>query len=1407
MYIGIDIGSVSVNLVLMSADYGVLEDRYIRHKGRPLEVGLAALEDLLDRTPAEKIDGIALAGSGGKAFAQLLGLNFINEVVAQAKSTGALYPDVRTIIEIGGEDSKLILLDVDPASGRSRVKDFSMNALCAAGTGSFLDQQASRLGISIEREWGEMAMKSVHPPRIAGRCSVFAKTDMIHLQQEACPDFDIVAGLCFAMARNFKAVIGKGKQILPRVSFQGGVAANRGMVRAFTEVLGLKEGELLIPERHAMMGAIGAVMVAVEEGTISPLPDLAVIRRDLARQPAGAKDLHEQLEDDKYSIRTDTVPIPDGPAVEAFVGVDLGSISTNVVVIDEEGRVLARRYLMTAGRPIEVVTQGLYEVGLEIGDRVKVRGVGTTGSGRYLIADYIHADVVKNEITAHATGAISINPKVDTIFEIGGQDSKYVSIENSVVVDFTMNKVCAAGTGSFIEEQAERLNVGVKSGEFNRLALSAQKPPAMGERCTVFMETDINLNQQRGVKVPDLCAGLCYSIVQNYLNKVVEDHKVGDVIFFQGGTAYNRGIKAAFEKVLGKTVTVPPHHDIMGAIGVALIARDQWDGASPSRFKGFDIRDREYEVSSFECEDCPNNCEIRVVEVKGEEKLTYGSRCGKFDEVKKESLGAHLPRLFDERVKLLERSYPKNKPDMPNGKTVGIPRIAHFWELFPLWKGFFTELGYEVVLSDKTNRKLIGVGLQEISAETCFPIKVVNGHVLNALEKGVDYLLLPSIIDMPRDSDEIVNSYVCPYVQALPYTIKSDVDFSRWPDTQVLVPILHMSRGRDSVISVLDRLAQDLGAGRAERRRAIETALGAQDKFEADLKVRGKEVLSSIDPDEIALVIVSRPYNGCDPGLNLNIPGKLRDLGCLAIPLDMLPVDEEDISRDFPHMYWKYGQKILASARIIARDRRLYPVYITNFGCGPDSFIMKFFGRELDGKPCLTLEVDEHSADVGAITRCEAFLDSLKGVRASEARRTRKVVRAAKLDYTLSYHYPRTIYVPHMDDHGYMMAAAVRAGGARAEHLPMQNEEAIALARKYTTGKECYPCVVTVAGMLQKLMSPDFDRDHSAFFMPTAFGPCRFGQYNKFQRMLLDDLGYDDVPMILLDQDKDFHGDLKNLGRNFRRLTWVGFVYVDLLKKIRNQTRPYEVVSGTCDKLYAEFLRRGEEVIENHGDLAALGAETRRAFEAVEVDSSVAKPRIGVVGEIFIRCNAFANNFIKDKIEALGGEIVDATVQEWVNYTGWSRLRASRTERDVKRWITEKITGRVMRKEQKRIQAPFKGSIRHLFDDPPSDHVVGLGSRYLHPSVHGETILSMGRCLEYIEAGCSGIVNLHPFNCMPGTIVNSFLNRFQEEFDIPVLKVAFDGLEQATEMTRIEAFMYQCRQKAEANLAAQSDAH
>ncbi|HOJ43321.1 MAG TPA: acyl-CoA dehydratase activase, partial [Syntrophorhabdaceae bacterium] len=534
--LGLDIGSVSINVVLIDDERKVIYNEYIRHKGRPIELSRNILQNLKEQY---SIDFIATTVTGAKLFSQMVGAAFVNEIVALTRAFNHLYPHVKTVIDIGGEDSKLIIFEEESQGKRLKIKDFSMNALCAAGTGSFLDQQASRLRFTIE-EFSNVALKSKNPPRIAGRCTVFAKSDMIHLQQIATPDYDIVSGLCYALARNFKSNVAKGKNIIKPVAFVGGVAANAGMKRAIKDVFSLKDEEFIIPEYFTSMGAIGAVYTVMDEPSLKT-EFLGFDRINEYLIHNENVETLEKLELSKENINVDYYVKPVETLTDAYLGVDVGSISTNLVLIDKDKNVLAKRYLMTEGRPLEAVKRGLAEIGEEIGDKVNILGAGTTGSGRYLTADFIGADIVRNEITAQAEAAINIDPEVDTIFEIGGQDSKYISIDNGVVVDFEMNKACAAGTGSFLEEQAERLGISIKE-EFGKLALSSDMPLKMGERCTVFIESDLVHHQQRGARTEDLVSGLSYSIVASYLNKVVGDRRIGKRIFFQGGTAFNKGV-------------------------------------------------------------------------------------------------------------------------------------------------------------------------------------------------------------------------------------------------------------------------------------------------------------------------------------------------------------------------------------------------------------------------------------------------------------------------------------------------------------------------------------------------------------------------------------------------------------------------------------------------------------------------------------------------------------------------------------------------------------------------------------------------------------------------------------------------------------------------------------------------
>jgi predicted CoA-substrate-specific enzyme activase len=1414
LYLGIDVGSVSVKVVLLSQEGEVLKSYYRRSKGQPLLTTKTILEDLFREVDPREIKSAATTGTGGKLLASILGGSFINEVIACIKATGFLCPEVRTVIEMGGEDSKLVLLRYDEISKSSVLEDFSMNTMCAAGTGSFLDQQANRLKISIEDEFGRLALRSKNPPRIAGRCSVFAKSDMIHLQQIATPDYDIVAGLCFAMARNFKSGLAKGKKMEKPISFVGGVASNLGMRRAFESVFELAEGELVVPEFHKEMGAIGAALsiigVVKEETKFAGIDNLNQYFSSQKKEHKGKEPLIFDFPENKYYEVTKAHKVPEWDKIDAFLGIDVGSLSTNVVAIDKDKNVLARSYLMTEGRPIEAVRRGLKEVGNLIKDKVNILGVGTTGSGRYLTGDFVGADVVHNEITAQAIAAVNIDPHVDTIFEIGGQDSKYVSLEDGAVVDFEMNKVCAAGTGSFLQEQAEKLNINIEE-EFGELALKSKCPVNCGERCTVFMESDLVAHQQSGVPKEDLVAGLAYSIVYNYLNKVVQDKRVGNNIFFQGGVAWNKAVVSAFEKVTGKRITVPPHHDVTGAIGAAILAMENYDGfilpfgpetsgskerihpeGQKSNFKGFDLSERGYTINTFECKDCVNHCEIKEVRVEGELPLYYGSRCEKYDTQRKQR-ESKLPDLFKERERILfniHKEFVSKEEKVKEKKRIGIPRVLFFYEFFPYWATFFEDLGFEVVLSDKTNKEIIREGVEQVLSETCFPVKVAHGHILNLLKKKVDYIFLPSLINMKKEDDSQKETYACPYVQALPYVIKSAIDIEH-QDTKMLTFPIHFKLDQTILLKKLYQLGKELKRQKSKIRAALLKAESCQEEFYKRLQDKGKEILDSLKEDQKVLVIVGRPYNTCDLDLSLNLPKKLRDLGVLALPMDFLMGGAKIDKDHLPNMYWKSGQKILVASEIIKKHPNLFGIYVSNFGCGPDSFITHFFKRNLKGKPHLLIELDEHSADAGVITRCEAFLDSLK--KYDETKREPKREAPIQIGVKRPLEDHRVLYIPYMCDHAFAFQSALRASGREAYVLDESDDQTLIWGRKFTSGKECYPCILTTGDLIKFLKKPGLDKNKVAFFMPKANGPCRFGQYHNLHRMILDDFGYSDIPIVSPDSE-DSYSSIPNLDGNFRKLAWRGMVAADLLIKLARQTRPYEKNKGETDRLYRVCLEQLARTIACKGDIEETITWAKNLFLKIERCSEERKPIIGVVGEIYIRLNRFSNNDVVRKIEALGGEAWVAPMSEWICYTTCMYKRDSLMQRKPKEYLKGWLTDWVQNRKEHRLEKRLEGSILGCHE-PKVEDVLDLASPYLHESFGGEAILSIGKAIEYINQGLSGIINAMPFTCMPGTIVMAISKKLREDFgNFPWLNIAYEGLEDANEITRLEAFMHQARE-------------
>jgi predicted CoA-substrate-specific enzyme activase len=1392
-YLGLDIGSVSLNTILMDRSFAVVEEHYDFTMGKPFHTLLQRLTKLFEIYPSDSIRLMAITGSGGKIATGLIGGAYVNEIIAQAMAVSRLYPETRTVIEIGGEDSKLIILEKEPGKEYPRLTDFEMNSICAAGTGSFLDQQARRIGVSIEKEFGELALRSIDPPRIAGRCSVFAKSDMIHLQQIATPLHDIVAGLCFALARNFRSTIARSKEIRIPVVFSGGVAANAGMVRAFRETLSLDEEQLIIPQHHASMGAIGAIMHTFSESTPAGFKGLDILKDYLVNGGRKTVGLPRLKVSDALIRKAGQFRFNGQARIPVFLGLDIGSLSTNVVLITEDHKVLARRYLPTAGKPLEAIQRGLTEIYEEVGDRVQVAGAGTTGSGRYLTGDFIGADIIVNEITAQATAAIDYDPTVDTIIEIGGQDSKFISIKDGAVVDFEMNKVCAAGTGSFLEEQAEKLNINIVE-QFGSMALACDCPVKLGDRCTVFMESDLNSFLQKGVKVDKLVGGLAYSIVSNYIQKVVGERKIGRKIFFQGGVANNKSVVSAFEQVLGTAITIPPDFDVTGAIGAAILAKQSVNGAGNTRFKGFDRRNTTYELSSFVCQACNNHCEIRKVTVAGEKKaLFYGGRCEKYETSDRKRLPGNIPNLYVRRLEMLMEGFIPSEKKL--AITIGIPRaLMIFYQQFPFWRTFFEELGFNVVISRETDKKLITKSLETVTTETCLPVELMHGHVIDLIEQKVDYVFLPFIVDAKAKAGNPTTNCNCPWVQTHTFMVRAALR-SSVPENRILTPVLHFRHFNTALPKELGGFFHERFGLPVQRiRKAILKADQVQVAFESRMVDFGRQVLSELPKGSRPVVILGRPYNTTDPFLNLGLVEKLIGHGFMPIPLDMLDLPVNDVFKDYRSMYWPNGQKILAATRLVAKDKRLHAIYMSNFRCGPDSFLTHYVNEEMKGKPCLHLEIDEHSADAGMITRIEAFTESLKGSEAATVKK--ETIYRPRAGHT-SLLEGRVLYFPHMNDAAHAISAAVRNCGVQSAVLPMQTEQDLALGRQFTSSRECFPMICTTGSFLKKLMEPGVDPAKVSFFMPDHNGPCRFGQYNHLQRVIFDKLGFEKAEIVSPSNDSSYADIAGKHAAKFRFLAWKGFVAVDFLRKLKQEYKPYELVAGNTEIVYRKSLQKTVECVEKGArNLHDTLKECLDEFKGIPTDRKHRKPVVAVVGEIFMRDNDFCNGGIINRLEQLGVETLLSPFSEWLSYSTYRYGRDSIWKRDVKGFIKSKIQGIAQHMSAESILRDIIKDTDHA-KNVPLHAMLSYCNPYVHKDYDGDPAISMGTASYLATRGIAGVAAILPFTCMPGTLIASVSDSFRKDHNnLPWINIAYDGQDSVSIDTRLQAFVFQVKEFA-----------
>ncbi|MFZ7112819.1 MAG: acyl-CoA dehydratase activase [Desulfatiglandales bacterium] len=989
-YAGIDAGSVSLNCVVINLEGKVLfESPYMRHMGKVEEEIEALLRELYQKFGRDQLKAVAFTGNHGKQVCDRLGGYYEFETISQVLGSLSIKPDVKSIISMGGQDTALFQINHDHESGTWELEFFNTNGPCASGTGSFIDQQAQRLATSIyEKEtrisqdqidgvltdFISLGLQSEKPASVACRCTVFTKSDMIHLQNKGERLEDIIYGLHVGNARNYMSTIVSNRILKEPILFIGGLSLNELQVRAFR---GYFPG-LVVPEMNTSVGALGVALHALESGVKNTLdPD----QRPLSLQ--GDSDTLPRAP----KLKLKETPFPEDNEIKkrfmprktpAYLGIDVGSTTTKYALINEDREIIHKSYVHTQGKPIEVTQRLLKNILEDIGDKIEIRGTATTGSGRNVVGDFLNADLIIDEITAHARGAVEIDATIDTIFEIGGQDSKYISIANAYPLDFDMNKVCAAGTGSFLHELANKYGINIVD-EFQEIALSSDNPIKLAERCTVFMESDLVSYHQKGVKERDLIAGLCYAIVHNYLNRVVGKRKIGRRVMFLGGPSLNKGVVAAFEEVLGRGLVVPKHREVLGAFGAAISAQEKMGLAPGARsvFRGLKsaIDDRMTFTEKI-CQadpNCHNQCKLKIYDFDGRRSI-WGGECGRYELIR--GKGAKEENLFKLRetlwlnymLGLFEEIKGEPVMEVDGRPTVGMQRSLYFLQTGVLWAHFFDQLGFRLVITPATNMQISSAGIESMTAETCYPIKVSHGHVLELAGKTA-YLFLPTMVDMPTPQPSETGFY-CPLIQSNSYMVRVALGLDR---KNLLNPILHMKHDNPTLaIELSEQISEKLGRTKKEISRALNYALERQKSFAGELHQRGKDILDNLDPEKPLVVVTGRPYNLYDEKLNLRLGRNLSRIGMSAIPMDYIDVSRVDLS-DFPSMYWGLGAEILRTAKVIEGRPNIFGLHLTNFSCGADSFIEHFYKYIMGDKPYLILELDEHSAVAGAMTRLEAF--------------------------------------------------------------------------------------------------------------------------------------------------------------------------------------------------------------------------------------------------------------------------------------------------------------------------------------------------------------------------------------------------------------------------------------------------
>ncbi len=1383
--LGIDVGSVNVKACGLAGP--TVRHAVVPHEG-DVEAALAeALAGLrLDGSSAPP--AIATGGAGRRRID-------VSDVIAPraveaALDALALRP--RAVVSLGGEDLVVHILD-----GGGRVQTTYAGNKCASGTGEFFRQQLARMDLDLARL--DAVTEGARVLKLSARCSVFMKSDCTHrLNKGEATKGDIALSLSKVMADKVGEFLIKARLREGQVVLVGGVTRNRHLLRFLAEAW--PRLELVVPPEARFFEAFGAAHLARELGR--PLPPRGRRLRRLAALAATpfaplatAESRVRYFPSRRGALRSDG---------EYVLGVDGGSTTTKVALVDAETlEIAAAHYGRTHGDPVAALKRCLEEVRAQVGGaRPRITLAATTGSSRELLGVFLETSGVYNEIVAHAAGTTYFEPDVDTLFEIGGQDAKYVLLNNGVPIDYAMNEACSAGTGSFLEESAAGDLRVERAEDIGVVALQAASPLKFGEHCSAFINSDIRKAIQAGAPRADIVAGLVFSIVANYLNRVVGNRPVGERIALQGGVAKNPAVPLAFAQLVGKPVGVPPDPELMGCFGVARVALQKHrEGALAQGL--FDLEALAAKeivgLGEFTCQACDNRCPIRNLAVDGR-RYPFGGRCSKFT-------GARRQRRREERdavdhvswrtEEVFARHAPPPESLRPRSDhVVGVPRALSVHSLWPFYSGFFHELGVRAVLSERVVPE--GVCRQESSY--CFPVEIAHGAIQDLVERGADFLFLPHFRDMPSMEAGRVPACVCPLTQGLPFLARQAFGV----DANVLRPVVSFKEGWRACRPEFERVAGQLGLAPAEGGRAFDRAIERHRAFLDAYRRRGREVLAEMRerPDRLYVGLFGRPYNAFTRDANMGIPRKFTSRGVSVVPFDMIYDEAAPI---FPNMYWYYGQQDMKAVARVKETENLFLAWISNFSCAPDSFMLHYLRWMMGEKPYLVLEIDSHTADAGLDTRIEAFLDIVDSFRREPpSPRRPRAGRRYRVDGSsrppavvdtrsqerFSLRDPRVTFVwPSFGDLASpAFAAATRRQGVRAEHLPVPTARSTQLARNVASGKECIPALLVLGSVLEFLegRAPRRPDEAVVVALPSTLGPCRTGQYHVFYGRLFDDLGLDNVALLVAGDDSSYG----ELGPGFVRDLWRAIVlsdyFTDVRTGLRLAARDVEAALAVFDRAWSDVLSALESGAKA---LAAALARAREALAGVPRRRALADvKKVLVVGEIYVRRDTFSVHELSEHLVAQGLFPKLAGISEWIHYTDWARAYELDRARRRDGWreallrgsLSERALLGVQRWWMRRVEREVRESLAPtgLVPEAPHDLDAALdfgGRTFVHPEMQSEATVSPAVAAAAMRDGYSGVAIIAPFGCLPGRVIEGVYAPWARAHGYPVVALENDG--------------------------------